>query len=157
MSKISKINYKFLLSSVIAVMFLVIGFLGGSWEQAFATTTIPIVDTITPSQIEVNSPDTQFLIEGADFIGEWGTEWTLIRWKGPDGQIITVHPDQPDFVWNVGKEIYVTFPESLFTQVGVAMVEVINHPEDPELIEISQPLYVTITGDNYIYLPLIMK
>ncbi len=154
MFKISKSNHKILLSTAVVVTLLVLGFLGGNWEQAFATTTIPIVDTIDPSQIEVNSPDTQFLIEGADFIGEWGTEWTVIRWKGPDGQTITV---QPDSVSDDGTEIYVTFPASLFTQAGVATVEVINHPEDIELIEISPPLNVTITGDNYIYLPLILK
>lgn len=154
MFKISKSNHKILISTAVVVTLLVLGFLGGNWEQAFATTTIPIVDTIDPSQIEVNSPDTQFLIEGADFIGEWATEWTVIRWKGPDGQI---YIEEPDSINDDGTEIYVTFPESLFTQAGVATVEVINHPEDPVLIEISQPLFVTITGDNFIYLPLILK
>lgn len=152
MSKISISNHKLLLSTVIAVMFLLVGFLGGNWDQAFATTTIPVVDTITPSQIEVNSPDTQFLIEGADFIGQWGTEWTLVRWEGPDGLVLEV---EPDFITLDGTKMYVTFPSYLFTQHGVAEITIINHPEDPLLKEESSPLFVKIV--SYIYLPLIMK
>ena len=152
MLKLTSRNKKFILSTVITLTLLVIGLLGGSWDQAFATTTIPIADSITPNQIDVGSPDTQFLIEGSDFIGEWSTEWTLIRWEGPDGQVVEV---EPDFVSDDGTKIFVTFTSSLFNHSGAAEIVIINHPEDLLLRQESAPLYVDIIG--YIYLPLIMK
>jgi len=133
-------------------LILIIGLLGGKWQQAYATTTVPVVDSITPNEILKNSVTIQFKIEGADFIGQWGEEYTMVRWRGPDGQTITVNPDS---INDEGTEILVTFPYTLFTQQGIANVVVINHPDDPDLIEISQELEVSII--DFLYLPFLAK
>lgn len=131
---------------------LIIGLLGGKWQHAYATTTIPVVNSITPNEILKNSVTIRFLIQGADFIGEWGVEWTRIRWRGPDGQVYTATPYS---VNDAGTEILVDIPWYLFTQQGIGEVEVINHPEDPDLIEVSGKLEVSII--DFLYLPFLAK
>lgn len=138
------------LITITICLFLITGLLGGKWQQAYATTTIPKANSISPNEVIRNSSDVTFTIKGADFIGEWGVEWTRIRWRGPDGQIYTVIPNSVSV-----DEILVNFPWFLFSQQGVAKVEVINHPEDPDLIEISEELDVHIV--DLTFLPYLAK
>ena len=152
MSLLKSKNKKSILIIAIISLLLITGLLGGKWQQAYATTTIPLVDWIDPSVVLKNYPDTTFTIYGADFIGEWGVEWTRVRWRGSDGQDLTVTPIS---VSDDGTEIVFVLPWYLFSHQGIGEVVVINHPEDPDLIEISDVLYVNII--DFLYLPFLAK
>lgn len=152
---------KNLITIVVAALIVVIGLFGASWQVGQAETiptiptlptipTIPLVGTISPSTVNVDSPDTLFTMTGTNFID---TEYTKVYWISPNGEVFYEFPD------TVVDRTVLTFtiPYSFLDEVGIANIWVINHPDQIELMEISGPYHVTITDLKFIYLPLILK
>jgi len=153
---------KNLITIVVAALIVVIGLFGASWQVGQAETiptlptlptvpTIPLVGTISPSTVNVGSPDTLFTMTGTNFIN---TEYTKVYWISPNGEVFYQFP----YSVNVdGTELTFTIPASYLDKVGIANIWVINHPDEIEKMEISGPYHVTITDLKFIYLPLILK
>ncbi len=158
MRKVYQNNRNFTWIVFIAAFVLIIGLLGGKWQAgyAFEPPTIPDVTEIDPSRIPVNSSIGIFTIYGSGFIGsEWSTDFTLLQWIGPDGQVAYVHPIS---INDVGTEMVVEFDLDLFHVAGQAEIYIDNHPDDPDFREDYGPLTVTIVPPTqYLYLPLIVK
>jgi hypothetical protein len=158
----NKKNTKTFFTIVIAAVVIMLGLMGASWQISFAETiptiptlptvpTIPIVYEIDPSTVEVNSPDTEFTLTGTSFID---TEYTMLRWIGPDNVVFDVFPDS---VSADGTTLVVTIPAARLMTIGKANIWVINHPEEFERMEISGPYSVAIVETHYIYLSLVLK
>ncbi len=151
---------KTLLTITIATFVIVLGLMGANWQLGRAETiptiptlptvpTIPLVGTISPSTVNVDSPDTLFTMTGTDFID---TTYTKVYWISPNGEVFYEFPDTVNVS---GTELTFTIPASYLHVVGIANIWVINHPDEIEKMEISGPYHVTIA--NLIYLPLILK
>lgn len=158
MREVYQKNRNFIWIVFIAAFVLMIGLLGGVWQVGYAATnpTVPEVTEIDPSVIPVNSGIGIFTIYGSGFIGDgWSTDYTLIQWIGPDGQVAFVHPFS---INDDGTEMVVVFGVNLFHVAGEAEIYIDNHPDDPDVREDYGPLIVTIVyPPQFLYLPLIVK
>jgi len=162
-----KMNGKTFLTIIVAAFVVAVGFAGGRWKVGYAdgasstssfVPTIPIVNTIFPDRLPVNSPNTLFTLTGSNFID---TQYTRVRWLGPDSVLYEAFPQT---VSADGTTLTITLPSMLFLTVGTAEITVINHPDSPGQAEISGTFSVTIfdpgipvTGETVIYLPVIMR
>ena len=150
-----KKSTKVVFSTILISFIVVLGLMGSSWnighaEDINTAPTIPVVYSITPNTICVGAGDTVATIRGEEFID---TTYTQVKWLDANYNYLYIIPD---FVNVDGTELKFTIDAAQLSQVWIASVWVVNHPEVND-DEIVGPLYVDIIGCEFVYLPLIMK
>ncbi len=156
---------KWLASIVLAAVLLALTLLGGNWGITDVSGSVlapdPVITSITPDQIAVDSPNTTIVIQG-NYFGPSNIDSTSVRITG-NGIDKTFPPDA--IIYHDLNNIYVNVVSSYFLDPTTYEISVIRSdvntiptlPTFPGVDFESSPEPLTVYIPQFIYLPISLK